>query len=208
MARGEAEVSSLLGARVRLAWAAEPLSLTALTPGEAIQYQARGSESGRQDWLRGRAALRALLPEGHDTSDVRFPHRRLSLSHAGGVAVAVRGEAHLGGIGVDFEPRRPDANPRIARYFLSPSEQAAAVGAGALLRLWTIKEALYKATPDNRRCTLVDFRLADPGAAGGDALGPRGETLRYVAVDVPLGHLAVAVCDGRHHVTGRHRVAV
>jgi len=203
--RAEAEVSSLvsslLGVRVRLAWATTAVPVAALTPGEAAQSQALGSGvRRRQDWLRGRAALRAVLPGGADTSNLRFPHPELSLSHAGGVAVAVRSDTPLDGIGVDFEPPRPDVDPRVARFFLGPSEQTIAVGAEALLRLWTIKEALYKATPDNGGCTLVDFELGDPSAACGDAVGPRGEALSYAAVDVERGHLAVAVCARGHHV--------
>lgn len=194
MGRAEAELSGLLGIRLQLAWATEPLSPTALTGGEAAQWQSRAPGPRRQDWLLGRAALRAVLGDGGDTSELVFPHPALSLAHAGGVAVAVRSDARLRGIGVDFEPRRPDVDPRAARFFLSRLEQAAGQGTETLLRLWTIKEALYKATPDNQACLLVDFELADPTAAAGDALGPRGEALRYAAVDVPAGHLAVAVC--------------
>lgn len=172
----------MLGADVHLAWSTETLC----EPAE--------SEPRRQDWRRGRAALRALLPPGSDTADLVFPHRALSLSHAGGLAVAVRCDEGVRGVGVDFEPRRPAADLRVARFFLNPSERGAATGAAALMRLWTIKEALYKAIPDNASCVLLDISLAEPGAACGDAAGPCGELLRYAAVDVADGHLAVAVC--------------
>jgi 4'-phosphopantetheinyl transferase superfamily protein len=185
--RLDAEVSAMLGVDVRLAWAAEA------TPSP-------GSDGRDLDWLRGRAALRALLPAGSETAGLEFPHPALSLSHAGGLAVAVRCDRNLRGIGVDFEPWRPAADLRVARFFLRPPEQAAVSGPASLMRLWTIKEALYKATPDNGSCVLVDFTLADPGGACGRAVGPRGETLRYAAVDVGEGHLAVAICEaGRRH---------
>jgi len=141
-----------------------------------------------------------VLGQGHDTSDLVFPHRTLSLSHADGRAVAVRGDGSLGGVGIDFEPWRPEVNTGIARFFLRRSEQAATeVGAHALLRLWTVKEALFKATPDNGAIVLLDFELTDPAAASGEVVGPRGEAMRYAGIDVEVGHLAVAVCMTRQH---------
>ncbi|MDQ6726385.1 MAG: 4'-phosphopantetheinyl transferase superfamily protein [Actinomycetota bacterium] len=114
--------------------------------------------------------------------------------------MAVRCDEDVRGVGVDFEPWRPEADLRVARFFLRPTELAAVTGAAPLMRLWTIKEALYKATPDNGPCVLLDFALADPGGACGHAVGPRGEALRYAAIDVAGGHLAVAVCAlGRRH---------
>jgi len=153
----------------------------------------------RQEWLASRAALRALLGDGQDTSGLVFPHPALSLTHAGGLAVAVRADGAQVGVGIDFEPWRPDVDLRVARFFLTPSEQAGAGGAQALLRLWTIKEALYKATPDNAPLVMIDFELTDPGATSGEAIGPRGELLRYAGVEVSLGHLTVAVCLVGNH---------
>jgi len=194
--RAEAALSCSLGVRVHLARVTEPLSPSVLSPGEAVQCCARRPGQPRRDWLLGRAALRAVIGDGDDTSDLSFPSPTLSLTHAGGIAVAVRTDEVVGGIGVDFEPRRPGTDPRIARFFLNETERAAATGPAALLRLWTIKEALYKATPDNGSYVLADLELADPCEAHGDAVGRRGETLRYAAIDALGGHLAVAVCGG------------
>jgi hypothetical protein len=155
---------------------------------------------GADDRCTGRAALKALVPVGLDPGGLTFPHRVFSLSHAGGVAVAVRGEVELAGIGVDFEPWRQRVHPRIARFFLRPAEQRARLDARTLVRLWTVKESLFKALPDNASRVLLDIELADPGAPAGPATGPRGERLRYAGVDLGPGHLAVAVHEGNAHV--------
>jgi hypothetical protein len=56
------------------------------------------------------------------------------------------------------------------RFFLTEREAAAIVGApDAALRLWTVKEALYKATPDNAGLGLRMFEVTDPAADSGTA---------------------------------------
>lgn len=169
----------------------------ALTAGERRQWHALPTGPRRCDWLLGRAALKAVMPAGLDTSTLSFPHPSLSLTHAGGVAFAVAtgsaiGDALAGvaGTGVDHEPWRV-VDGRVGRYFLHPREQATSLG---LLRAWTVKEALYKAVPANHGHTLLDIHLHDPDAPSGGASGPRGERLRYSVVDTAAGPLAVAVC--------------
>ncbi len=141
------------------------------------------------------AALSPLLAAGEELSELCFPHEALSLTHAGHIAVAARAE-QVAGVGVDYEPWR-EVNLRTSRFFLRPVEQAAVSDSRDLLRLWTLKEALFKATPANAECWLTDFDLPDPQATAGRVVGPRGETLQYAGVDVGIGHLAVAVCEGR-----------
>jgi len=187
-----------LGVEVHLATASHPLAVDALTSGERDAWQRLGSTARRDDWLLGRAALRPLLPLDADTSELAFPHPRLSLTHAGGVAWAARirprrDHSCARGVGIDFEPRRRGPNPRAARFFLGPDELASGPRDADLLRLWTVKEALYKATADNAGLMLVNFRIDDVGAWFGMACGPRGERLRYASVDTADGHLALAV---------------
>ncbi len=189
----EAEISAGLGVAVRVCRSRIPVPEGGLTGGERRQWQALAPGSSSRDWLLGRAALKALLPRTADTSTLSFPHPRLSLTHAGGVAfaVAAAGEAAMVfGTGVDHEPWRT-TDPRMARFFLRPREQATALG---LLRAWTVKEALYKAVPGNAEVTLLDIGLADPDASSGWATGPRAERLRYIVIDTAAGPLAVAVC--------------
>ncbi len=186
-------MSAGLGVAVRVCRARIPVPEGGLTGGERHQWQALAPGPPSRDWLLGRAALKALLPMTADTSKLSFPHPHLSLTHAGGVAFAVvaAGDATVViGTGVDHEPwRTPD--PRMARFFLAPGEQATALG---LLRAWTVKEALYKAVPGNAEVTLLDIELDDPDASSGWATGPRAERLRYIVIDTAVGPLAVAVC--------------
>lgn len=241
-------VSAALGVPVRVTGATAPLDPSALTAAEAREWQAAPPGRRRDDWLLGRAALRplvALLGLGSDAAGLAFPHPRLSLAHAGGVAVAAglaptserRPDDHHGrdgggrhgdcthpvlGVGVDLEPVDPAVDPRLGRVFLDADEQAWVAGrpepeqADEVLRLWTVKEAAYKATPANTDVTVAAFHLADPGAGVGTVAGPlpAGAVVTYVSVRLaPSGrwmrpgkagsrgetgatgaHLAVAVC--------------
>lgn len=186
-----AELSADLDVPVEIAVAREPAPISTLAPGETRFAASLSQREARDTWLRGRAALKALVPG--DTSTLVFPHRRLSLAHSAGTAVAVRSPAPLVGIGVDFEPWRASVQPVMARFFLRLSEQDAARTPRRLVRLWTIKEALFKAHPDNHQCILLDFELSDPAAGSGTATGPSGRVLRYATADVVLGSFAVAV---------------
>ena len=95
--------------------------------------------------------------------------------------------AELAGVGVDAEPLRP-ASPRTARFFLDEREQALLnstapdTRAVEQVRLWTTKEALFKADPANNDRVLRDYHLPrpeahagcgwrDPGVEGRDDLG-------------------------------------
>ncbi|HVE99468.1 MAG TPA: 4'-phosphopantetheinyl transferase superfamily protein [Mycobacteriales bacterium] len=141
------------------------------------------------------AALAPLLERGERLASLSFPHVALSLTHAGGVAYAVRAEG-CAGVGVDYEPWRP-VDMRVARFFLRPAELGSVAGPRDLLRRWTIKEALFKATPANHDRVLTDYEIDDPGADSGQVTVATGATLRYGCADVGVGHLAVAVCERR-----------
>lgn len=182
------DLSGALGVAVRLHAATTAANLEDLTPAERA---AMPGGSRRHDWLLGRAALKALL-SGADTASLRFPHRSLSLTHSSGLAVAALAAGAQAGVGVDYEgPRRPD--PRTARFFLRNQERRPGED---LLRLWTVKEALFKATPDNAGAALVDCELADPQAVEGSAAGRDGWAFRYASTPLGEGWLTVAVCHG------------
>lgn len=185
-----------LGLAVRLSVATEPLAMSSLTPAEVSRAEAlRGAR--RHSWLLGRAALKPLVGGG-DTASLAFPHRRLSLSHADGLAVAVAvGEGvEVLGVGVDHEPWRESLDLAMAPLFLTEAEQVAATDASTMLRLWTVKEALFKATPGNAENRLHLYDVAVPTALAGDARGPRGERLRFACVELDTGCLTVATCSG------------
>ncbi|MFJ9632495.1 phosphopantetheine-binding protein [Streptomyces sp. NPDC101175] len=101
------------------------------------------------------AAAAAGLPG--DPADYRFPHPRASLTHtehAGVAAVLVGGAAD--GLGVDLEHDRP-VRPATARFYLRDDEPR-----DELLRLWTVKEAMFKADLANATRVLRDYRANDP----------------------------------------------
>ncbi|HUP70100.1 MAG TPA: 4'-phosphopantetheinyl transferase superfamily protein [Acidimicrobiales bacterium] len=108
------------------------------------------------------------------------------------LAAGTNGE--VTGIGIDYEPWRESADLRTSRFFLRPTEQAHATDARSLLRLWTVKEALFKATPDNGNAVLLDYEIAEPASRSGWATGPRGDLMRYVSVELDHGLLSVALC--------------
>src|SRR5262249_595890 len=165
--------------------------------------------------LLGRAALRQLLTRLHhpaDTSQLTFPNRHVSLTHSGRTAVAAwAGGSRKSdrrvvlGVGVDVETDRSGLNQRAGRMFLSARELAwvaslaEAVQADARLRLWVVKEALFKANPANHDTVLAHYSIAEPGAPYGNGSGPcpPKTSLRYASLPVVFGHLAVAICLGR-----------
>ena len=161
--------------------ATEPVPLVALTPGERCHLP---DGRRRHDWLLGRAALK--VHGIGDTSTVTFPNRCLSLTHSAGVAVAARCDGDQAGVGVDLEGWRA-VDPRTARFFLRPGEQ------GDLLRLWTVKEALFKATPGNAGAAFVDYEVDDAEALEGTARDRHARTFEYLSRRRPEGWLTIAI---------------
>lgn len=154
----------------------------------------------------GRAALKSLLGrrgEGADTAGLVFPHPSISLTHAAGHAVAVglkTGAGRVSGIGVDLELGLPP-RPGSERFFLCGEEQlwarslAPARRPAALLRLWTVKEALFKSNPENASTLLGEYRTADPRARAGAArfTGEPHPLYRYATIALARGFLTVAL---------------
>jgi len=195
-----------------------PVSLAAVRGGAAPRgpWPGLGAETARfgdparaASWLRGRAALERVLDrlaaQGRadvpDPATVRFPHPFLSLTHTGDQAVAagtVPGAAL--GIGVDLE-LRTGMREGAERFFLGPEEtrrllaRPAASRGRERVRLWTIKEALYKANPGNEGTLLGHYLLDEPGAAAGTARGKDDPAGRYLYASVALdpGTLSVAI---------------
>jgi len=181
-----------------------PLDARALTAGELTQVAALSGARRGALWLTARRALRlALAGTGRptDTSAYRFPSPVASLSHSADLAVAAVLAADYDGVvgvGVDIElDRVPD--PRTASFFLTeselgwlesvPTDEVPAV----LTRLWTVKEALFKADPVNAETTLRDYQIADPAAMRGRATRSGEIDFQYVSLARPRGVLSVAV---------------
>jgi 4'-phosphopantetheinyl transferase EntD len=214
--RLEREIERLLGITVRLSIARTPVDPLRLTGDEAQQRRALAGGPRLASWVRGRAALKQLLAlfgESQDTSVIRFPCSRLSLTHSGDTAVAAgTPRALLRGIGIDLELGR-GPSPAAARLFLTEGERrryAAPLQPHDLLRLWTIKEALYKANPTNAETWFTDYVVADPGAAVGTAALVRRRQplrMRYCSLPFDTGWLALAVLPRRegHHGSDARR---
>lgn len=139
------------GVRGITAWAARALLRAVLA-----------QVTGRRDWLLrpdARGKPFAFLPDG---SAGPF----LSLSHSGqNVAVAV---GSGGPLGIDVEMHRARDFARLAAYAFGPQEAVVAARRDAdFYRLWTLREAMGKATGDGLRLAAdgVDKILA-PETAG------------------------------------------
>jgi phosphopantetheinyl transferase len=178
----------------------QPLPENRLTPGETADFTKLTAPARRESWLCGRAALKRLgaaIGQGEDTSVFKFPHSKMSLTHSETWAVSIGSVSpKLDGIGVDLEVKIP--KPETARRFLNPSELVwlrrmdETDHPRLLHRLWTVKEAIFKADPENAGRTLRDYALADPGFVAGRAR--RGQrTFLYASFEVPRGFLSVAV---------------
>ncbi len=204
----ERVLTDQLGVAVQVGLAVAGAPPEALTPGERLGCRALTAPGRATGWLRGRAALKRLLirsGQDPDTTRIAFPHPRFSLTHSGDYAVAV-GAVGLAGIGVDFEARRlspADAARWVSasRVFLTGAEQRwlrqqnRRAQARELIRLWTVKEALFKADADNRRRCLADYALGAPDTFVGRAhvCRGRGPRMRYCSIDVAPGMLTVAL---------------
>ena len=167
---------------------------------EALKH-ARQNES----YLRGRTALKTILRrlEMNVTVDsLKFPHKQISLTHSGDCAVAVGTAEPVLGIGIDFEMMKP-VKSAMSRFFLTKSELiwideiSVSEQATELLRLWTVKEALFKSDPENRNRTLKSYCLLEPKTLTGQAFisGNRKTELRYSSLKLESefeGYLSVA----------------
>jgi len=203
-------LSERLQTPVRVAIADVPVTPAELTAGERDRFAGLAGTPRAVSWLRGRAALRRLLASvgrDTDTADLTFPCSCFSLSHTAGLALAIHVDG-VDGVGVDLEARRL-AVPRAQRwrhaagFFATEAEQRwledTSDGLEArLLRLWTIKEAAFKADRNNAARGLGDYALEDPGRGDGYAVlaCDRRLRFRYAALGEPGAMLAAAVRRG------------
>jgi 4'-phosphopantetheinyl transferase EntD len=163
---------------------------------ENLQFAGR-----KQEWLRGRRALKqvlATLCQDCDTTKLRFPHPQISVTHAGDFAFAVGNDANQAGIGVDFEPARK-VNPNIARWFLTTFEKwwigSDLTTTNQLIRLWTIKEAAFKSCPNNDDMALVDFEIMNPQDDICHVLIARStHCVTVMCEEYSNGYLSIAIC--------------
>lgn len=110
------------------------------------------------------------------------------------------------GIGIDSELPRP-LDPAVARFFLRADEVDLATDPDRCLRWWTVKEALFKADPNNADTRLLDYHLQHP--ASDSALAGRRDDprIRFCHHSFRGEHrgpvsIAAAIAMERRHITG------
>ena len=94
---------------------------------------------------------------------------------------------------------RPDG----ARFFLSPEERAGLAEPSPnalpdhLLRLWTVKESLFKADPRNAGRGLLDYVVCAPRDVTGAGRARHDPSLdmRYASISLMQGYLTVAIAQ-------------
>ena len=116
--------------------------------------------TGRSDWQIVRNALGkpfAIAPTG-------APGPAISLSHT--AAMAAVALADIGALGIDIERHRPRDFAALAAQAFGPAEQAAvaASGAEAFYRIWTLREAVAKATGEGLALAANGRDLVQGGA--------------------------------------------
>ena len=178
-------------------------SAAALSLAERQHYEALENTPRAKSWLLGRAALQSLRSEVDVCADfdgLTFPNARFSLTHSADVALAVAEPSGcLEGIGVDLEVDTR-IQPAAARFFLTEREQewlrsqASERWPHHLLRLWCIKEAVFKANPENTGKTLGDHELENPAGARGEARACTGQKMEYACWCQSRTCIALAVC--------------
>jgi len=203
-----------------LARAADEIAALAalLSPAETARAARFGRPELRDRYVVGRASLRILLgarlgmapgrvviERGHRGRPFTPQDSRLDFNVSHTRDVALFGVANRPRIGVDIEHGERILNVAgVARKFMSPQEQAALAALDddarrrMLLRLWTCKEAMSKATGD---ALAAPFRRLDVDLQAGPRLRdgpppylPGRMSLHPVAV--PGGFLAtVALWD-------------
>ena len=142
------------------------------------------------DWLRGRSALKKVityLNKDLDVTKISFPHPFLSLSHTKNCAVALgilnSGNA-VKGIGIDLELDRK-VSTKHTKFYLNEFESDLKNNNDHRLRLWTVKEALFKADPNNDSNVLKDYIVKDPETLSGKAINKKGHTFHYKSIKNP-----------------------
>lgn len=192
-----------LGIDLRIRVASGEGSTASLTAADRARYERIAGTPRARSWLLGRTALAGLrseLEESADAGALTFPNRRFSLTHSRGVALAVAEPTGcLAGIGVDLEMSRR-IRPGAARFFLTEAEQQWLRGERLehqerhLLRLWCVKEAVFKANPENAGRILADHALENPEEAVGEARTPDAARVQYASWCGSSACVALALC--------------
>lgn len=197
MKRLETEASRALQIPISLVSARKPLLSSTLDLADEQRLIEFSTPQRKQQWLRGKHAILKLAQK----LDLNIPLSRLhppctgiSLTHNGKWSIAA-GIDNGQSIGVDFESWH-QIDDAMLRWYLTPDEQRQMKTASQFtrLRLWTIKEALYKANHSSREFALTDFELEQVSALTGKACGP-DKRFRYTSLILRQGLLSLAITE-------------
>lgn len=128
-------------------------------------------------------------------SHIHFPNPNFSISHSQDSTIAIHTNAqNIVGIGIDIETSHPSM--KASRNFLTATE-ASQLSAGqqahpgVLKKLWSIKEAVFKADPDNHCKTLKYYPIINPEAEQG-VIDTGKHTIEYCYTEVQGVSFAIA----------------
>ncbi len=176
------------------------------SPEEIAVIESLSSVRQKDSWQRARAALKQVMhacgDDQTDTTGLSFPHPRYSLTHhlPWAFAIGHQDPAMACGIGIDFQPgsqSRPLGEslyltePELAWLESQPEHQRLEHS----VRLWTIKEAAFKATLQNTEMVLRQYALDEPDALTGHIRLPEPATTRihYASFNLGIGSLTAAI---------------
>jgi 4'-phosphopantetheinyl transferase len=201
-----------------------PRLAATLAPAEHARAARFGRDSLRARWIAGRASLRIVLGRVLGTTPAGVAIARgergrpqlgraddgidFNVSHTAGVVLIgiVRNRSGDVRIGVDVERAgRKIATDALARRVLTPAERTALAGLTPderrrlLLRYWTCKEAMSKATGDGLAAVFrrIDVSLAPVLRVNGGCAPYRPPAWALVAAPVPDGYLATVALWNR-----------
>jgi len=196
----------MLAYPLRIKVTSDFVALDSLSTGERRLFSAVKDTPRQDSWLRGRQALKLLAGElgtTADTSSFSFPSMNLSLSHCSEYAIAIGTNSTTSkGIGIDLELDRTP-HPDSWRFFLTAEEQRWLASlpleqqSKESLRLWTIKEAVFKSDPENNRKTLLNYNLPEPQKWQTALPTTNQQEVAYCCIEVDGGFVSTAVFPRR-----------
>ncbi|MFN8016337.1 MAG: 4'-phosphopantetheinyl transferase superfamily protein [Acidimicrobiia bacterium] len=122
-----------------------------------------------------------------------------SISHGKKTAYAASADKNSGilGLGIDFEEIR-DLKPRAAKFYLTLNElEKLNIDSDEdRIKLWTIKEAIFKAAPNNNNLVLRDFEITQLNSTSGFASqrNKNDHIFEFVYQKENDGILSIAIC--------------
>jgi len=172
-----------------------------LSPSEIKECKYAENSSRYFDWIQGRSALKKVfeyLNKSIDVAKISFPDQCFSISHTKDCAVAIGvldSVESSNGVGIDLElSRKVDA--KHTRYYLSKYESDLVNSNDDLLRLWTVKEALFKADPSNDGGVLKNYNVKNPKNLKGEAVNKKGDIFYYNSIKNPVDKFLDKKCGG------------